>query len=212
MCNYLVRLGWAHGDQEIFSREELIKLFALDGVGKKAAIFDQAKLDWVNSMYLKSIDAQKLLSFIIRDVEPDFVAALSSWSQKTILQAIDLYKGRVKTLRELVNEINDLYKVEMHATREEIKQFAAASVADLLKEFCTVLNSIETFDSASVGEQAKKLAGKRGIKLVELAQPIRLALTGKVHGPGAFDTVALLGKQESCTRLKRFIDDFITGA
>ncbi|MBI2774961.1 glutamate--tRNA ligase [Candidatus Dependentiae bacterium] len=210
LCNYLVRLGWAHGDQEIFTREQLVSLFTLDAVGKKAAIFDQAKLDWVNSMYLKELDAKKILSFITRDVEPGFVAALSDWNEATILKAIDLYKGRVKTMRELIDEINGFYHASARATNEEVQQFGTAQAALLLQDFNDAVKTMAVVDSSTVGEIAKRLAAERGIKLVELAQPIRLALTGKVHGPGAFDIVALLGKQESCKRLERFVNEYGT--
>ena len=105
LFNYLVRLGWAHGDQEIFSKQELIELFTLEQVNKKGAIFDPQKLDWLNGVYIRGLKDEEILQRISRDVIPDFKAQFLSWNDQKILAAIALYKERVKTLRELAQEL-----------------------------------------------------------------------------------------------------------
>ncbi|OQA33424.1 MAG: Glutamate--tRNA ligase [Candidatus Dependentiae bacterium ADurb.Bin331] len=206
LCNYLVRLGWAHGDQEIFSREELITLFTLSGVGKKSSIFDQAKLDWVNSMYMRSFTGADLLKLISRDVEPGFHPALGNWDEHKIVKAIDLYKERAKTLRDLADEVCGFYECSMRCTKEELKQFTGATALSLLTNLLPVLPTLSPFDSATLSAAAKKVVQEHGVKLVELAQPLRVALTGKVNGPGAFELMAFLGREESEQRIKNFLE------
>ncbi len=207
LCNYLIRLGWSHGDQEIFTREELIKLFTLEGVGKKSSIFDQAKLDWVNSMYMRTYNGSELLKLISRDVEHGFRPALSNWDEHAIVKAIDLYKDRVKTLRELAHEVSGLYECTLRSTKDEIKQCTTPGALDLLNKLVPLLSTVSPFDSSTLSAAAKKIVQEQGVKLVELAQPLRVALTGKVNGPGAFELMAFLGREESERRIKNYVQD-----
>lgn len=207
LCNYLIRLGWSHGDQEIFTRDELIKLFTLEGVGKKSSIFDQAKLDWVNSMYMRTYSGAELLKLISADVEHGFRPVLGNWDEHRIAQAIDLYKERVKTLRELAHEVSGLYECAMRSTKDEIQQFTTPAALNLLNKLVPLLSTVCPFESSTLSAMAKKVVQEQGVKLVELAQPLRVALTGKVNGPGAFELMAFLGREESERRIKAYVHD-----
>ena len=91
LLNYLVRLGWAHGDQEVFTREELISFFTLEAVGKKGSIFDQAKLDWINSVYIRARTPESLLSYIHDHMDPAFASTCPNWDEEMLCAAIALY-------------------------------------------------------------------------------------------------------------------------
>lgn len=207
LCNYLVRLGWSHGDQEIFTREELISLFSLQAVGKKASMFDQAKLDWINGIYIRSTSAQALYDIIIQDVQPEFSSALSSWSQEKILQAISLYKDRVKTLKEMADDIHALYNRSSRMSSEDKERWIGQNTAEHLILFKKKIQELPEFTLDALSLQGKAVCQEVGIKLVQLAQPLRLALTGTAHGPSVFEVMMLLSKEETVKRIEEFILD-----
>jgi glutamyl-tRNA synthetase len=204
LFNYLVRLGWAHGDQEVFSREELIQHFSLDDVGKKGAIFDPQKLLWLNGVYIRAADNQDLLNRLTTDVAPTLKEELSAWSDAHLLQAVALYKERVKTLREMADEMRLMAHGPREGAYEDADQWINAATADLLLEVMKTLESVDTFTVEMIAEALKKYAKEQSIKLVAIAQPIRLALLGKTTSPGVFELLAFLGKQESLERMRTF--------
>ena len=134
LFNYLVRLGWAHGDQEIFTRDETIKYFTLDHVGKKGAIFDQQKLDWINGVYLRNTSDEQLLEIILKDVCSTLFSDLPRWHKNTILLLINIYKQRAKTLKELVVDIKALYDEPTLYAQEDIAQWITANTKQELEE------------------------------------------------------------------------------
>lgn len=205
LCNYLVRLGWSHGDQEIFTRQEMIELFSLEAVGKKGAIFDQNKLDWVNGIYLRQNTPEKLIEFIIRDVDPQFMQKISAWNQATIYALINLYKERVKTLKEMVYDITALYNRSNTITQEDKERWITPHSIEYVRKFMISLQDLPEFIVDVVTSHGKEIAKKENFKLVELAQPIRIALTGKAQGPGVFELLTVLGKQESLRRITDFL-------
>lgn len=206
--NYLARLGWAHGDQEIFSREELINYFSLEQVGKKGAIFDVQKLAWVNAMYIRALPAAAILAYIVKEIAPDLLKKLSQWSEQHIAQAIDLYKERVHTLKELLLDIYVLYNGPSEFNAQDLTQWIKPHTADHLQQICTLLTTQQTAD---VQAAIKQLSKELGVKLVELAQPVRIALIGKSSGPGVFELINLLGNKESCARIQRLRTMITTG-
>lgn len=204
LCNYLVRLGWSHGDQEIFTIDELIKYFSLDHVGKKGAIFDIKKLEWTNSVYIKQHTSEELLNFIEKDIDKSFSSKLINWDRKTILGFIDLYKERVKTLKELIGELEIIYHVSKSFNLEEIKIFANLQVKNNLEKVLEILENIHDFSIQNLNDSIKKLVKDMGINLPDIAKPLRLALTGKLSSPGIFEILFLLGKKESIERINFF--------
>jgi glutamyl-tRNA synthetase len=205
LCNYLARLGWSHGDQEIFSREELIKLFTLKEVGKSGAIFDQAKLDWMNGHYIRETDNELLLNLVEKNVDPDFLKKVSSWSADTICIGIGLYKDRVNTLKQLVNELIMVHDDSRKPTKEEIKRYITYDTVSYIKDMLKVIEVKENFTAEELKSELKELVKKLGIKFVQVAQPLRLALIGSDSGPGVFELLALLGKTESIKRINQFV-------
>jgi glutamyl-tRNA synthetase len=204
LFNYLIRLGWAHGDQEVFSREEMINLFSFDDVGKKGAIFDPQKLLWLNGVYIRAASDQELLTRMTRDVVHSLRSDLASWSDAQVVQAIALYKERVKTLVELADELRLLSKGSEEGNYVEADKWINAETPALLDGMIETIEKESDFTVEIIAEALKNYAKERGVKLVAIAQPIRLALVGKTTSPGIFELLAFLGKQESVTRMKTF--------
>lgn len=202
LCNYLVRLGWAHGDQEIFTKQELIAAFSLDGVNKSGAIFDMAKLLWTNGVYIKQASAQQLIAYIDKHVDTNFSARCAGLTPEQLERLIDLYKERVSNLRELADLISSLSRAP------EITGIPAAEkwdqlTAELLDLFVEKLAQEAVCDHASVERIVKTICGERKLSIAALAKPIRYALTGALNSPSVYELVALFGCRESTERIVR---------
>lgn len=206
LLNYLARLGWSHGDQEIFSLSELIEHFSLEHIGRTGAIFDFEKLAWVNGVYLKAMTQEEILDAIIRDVDSHFLTRFT-WNVDTVKQVIGLYKERVKTLKMLVAESLLVHNGTSERNADDMKQWITADSRQHLGAMIDTLEKQELFTHDNCAAIAKDLAATLGVKLVTLLQPIRLALLGKASGPGVFDLLTIIGKTESIQRLKAFLGE-----
>jgi glutamyl-tRNA synthetase len=202
LINYLARLGWAHGDQEIFTRQELIDYFSLDQVGKKGAIFDAQKLAWINAVYIRALSGSAIFDYITHMI-PDLLKKLPHWSKESIIQSIDLCKERVHTLKELVQDITTLHDGPSFFNESDINEWINLDTGNQLKKVHELLMKHQDDDMQTITSMIKQLSKELGIKFVELAQPIRIALIGKSSGPGVFELLTLLGIQESCARIQR---------
>jgi glutamyl-tRNA synthetase len=200
LVNYLVRLGWSYGDQEIFSKAELESFFTLESVGKKGAIFDQAKLDWMNGQYLKKMNSEDLFIYIKKFLKADF-AGLYTWSHETLLKAIDLFKGRVVTVCDLINACDNIFAGPSVQKLEAHKHVFANDA------ICKALQSVQQAikDDALNQEFLKKIALDNKLELVTLMQALRIALIGELAGPGVFDLIMVIGRQEALHRIIRFM-------
>lgn len=201
LFNYLVRLGWSHGDQEVFTKDEMIKFFDLAQVGKKGAIFDQQKLDWINGVYMRNTVDTQLLEIIIKDVQPTLFSDLPLWNKETLLVLINIYKQRAKTLKELVNDIQALYTAPTQYADADIAQWVTSETSDHLLEIKSFLKSESSFSADGLTHLIKDWTKSKNIKITAIAQPLRLALIGKTSGPGVFELVAVLGKHETIARI-----------
>lgn len=213
LCNYLVRLGWSHGDQEVFELDEMIKFFSLEDVGKKAAIFDIKKLEWLNGLYIRKKVSEQLIELIIQDVDNNFLEKIRDWEIQKINKAIDLYKERVKTLVELIDEIEGLYigpyNILAQFKNGELQEFEFLKSSGIKEHIIAVkelLHNYESLDVQILSNDIKSLCKKLNIELPAIAKPIRVALVGKTNSPGIFELLALLGKDESIKRLDYLIE------
>jgi glutamyl-tRNA synthetase len=202
IITYLARLGWAHGDQEIFTKEELIRYFSLDNVGKKGAIFDSNKLDWVNSVYMRQMSNELLLTHMSADVMPTLPEQLSAWDANTIYHGIGLYKERVKTLKELAYELILVHNGPDTFNADDMRQWVNSDTRKYVEAFIEKLEMLNLFTVDLIKNVVQELCREFGIKLTQLAQPLRIALIGKSSGPGAFELAALIGKQGTIERLR----------
>lgn len=209
MVNYLVRLGWAYGDQEVFTREELIKVFRIERVGASPGIFDRAKLDWLNALRMRQMPPEGLAELLTpfwpaAGVDPEAVAARGrTW----LAQAVPLFAERAKTLLEMARAMAFLFAPPASRDPKAEARFLAREQRVLLGEVRDVLAGAPDFGAESLEGLVRRLAAERGLKLVDLAQPVRVALTGTTVSPPLFPVLALLGREAVLDRLDRVLQD-----
>lgn len=202
LINYLARLGWSHGDQELFTKHELISYFSLDQVGKKGAIFDLEKLGWVNSMYIQKMTAADIVRYLEQNLDVVIADQFHYWNEQQLFAACDLFKERVKTVRELRDLLITLHDgIFEWADSKELGE--ASAVDSLLHHIELCLVSCDSFTHDQVMMKIKECAKQLKISLADIARPVRMALTGNQSGPGVFALLMLLQKQESIDRIKR---------
>ncbi|MCX7635835.1 MAG: glutamate--tRNA ligase, partial [Syntrophales bacterium] len=199
LVNYLVRLGWSHGDQEIFTVDELIAYFDLDAVGKSAAVFNPEKLLWLNQHYLRTYDPERLLETVLpfwRD------AGFAVNDRPYLLRAVEDLKTRAKTVKELA-EAGVFYLTDSVAyDTEAAEKFLTVSVAAHLEAVAEAMKGLESYDRAGIEQFLRRIAEERSIKLKTIAQPIRVALTGRTVSPGIDEVMVTLGKERVVKRLR----------
>jgi glutamyl-tRNA synthetase len=206
MRNYLVRLGWSHGDDEIMSTEQLIEWFDLDGVNKAPARFDFAKLGSVNAHYLREMADQDLFASFV-EVLPhlaggaDFAAKLDDARQHEFREALPLLKERAKTLVDLMDGAAFIVAERPLAMDKAAAELLHADARQLLGRLLPVLAGVSVWDAAAIETAVKAFATTEGAKLGALAQPLRAALTGRAASPGIFEVLAILGREESLARI-----------
>ena len=209
LCNYLVRLGWSHGDQEIFSQEELIKAFTLQGINKSGAMFDPKKLLWVNGEYLRKKTAAQLEKVIVDCIEPTFVEQCNNWRENQRYMALNLYKERVTTLKELAAIVIKLHNAPMYGVLPEGVAWSAQTI-ELLQMLTVQLAQLKDVSAAGVKKTFEAVCTTCNAPLPALAKPVRFALTGVMESPSVFSLVELLGVDgcaERLSALQQFIKE-----
>jgi glutamyl-tRNA synthetase len=201
--NYLARLGWSHGDQEIFSREELINFFTLNQVTKSPGVFDQEKLLWLNSHYLKEMPAPELA----RTVTP-FLAAqgISDPDQDYLARVVPTLSARCKTLVEMAAAARFYFLDPRPYELKAAQKFLTPAAAPNLKEIAARLDKLPDPSEEALNRMFTDLAQTTGQKMANLAQPVRVALTGKTASPGLYEIIHLLGREEALRRINHGID------
>jgi glutamyl-tRNA synthetase len=204
--NYLVRLGWSHGDQEIFSTEEMIEAFDLAQIGRSPARFDFAKLESVNGHYMRQSADEDLVA-AIETIMPEIgpprglPARLSPELRQAFLEAMPGLKERAKNLVELVDSAYYLYARRPLALDEKASGLLANGGRERLVGIVPRLRELPDWNSGSIEEAVRIHAEAAGAKLGQVAQPLRAALTGRATSPGIFDVMAVLGRQETVARI-----------
>ena len=202
MRNYLMRLGWGHGDNEIISTAQAIEWFDTDGIGKSPARFDFQKLDNVNAHYIRETDDAALLDLTTPFLEKLLERPIDAAGKKLLLAAMPLLKSRAKTLLELAQ--NARFFLERPALDE--KAVALVSGAQpVLAALVESLTNLADFTAEAIEATGRELAEAQGIKLGGIAQPLRAALSGSTVSPPIFEVAALLGREETLTRLQDVI-------
>ncbi len=209
LINYLVRLGWSHGDQEVFTRDEMIQYFKIENIGKKGAIFDIKKLTWLNGLYMRQSTPESLFQKI-KEMNCDRADSLQLlWpKQEKLFELIELYKQRTTTLVELCDGIEALSNGPKELNITLLEKWLVDNICEVLESFIVALDHLDNINSECLLELAQNICQKFGYKLVTLAQPLRLALTGSVQSPGVFELIAILGKDRSKERIKKMIEKF----
>ena len=198
--NYLLRLGWSHGDEEIISIEQAIQWFDLDGVGRAAAQFDFGKLDSINAHYIREAEDARLVRLVAERLEGEFGRPLSENERERLLKAMPGLKPRAKTIVELAE------KARFYVTPRPIRP--APDAAKLLSEEARgLLGALETglagteWQAGALENRLRDFAAAKGVKLGAVAQPLRAALTGTTASPGIFEVMEVLGREETLGRI-----------
>ncbi len=197
LVNYLVRLGWSHGDQEIFSTAELIELFDFSSVGKSPSVFNPEKLLWLNARYIKGADPARLFEEMKTLWPPAADTSDADFTQKVIS---DL-KPRVKTLVELAGSADFYFSDRIQYDTEAAGKFLVPEILPLLKEMAARIPDVDNFSKEGLEEFLKSFIAQREIKFKAIAQPLRVALTGKTVSPGIDEVMATLGKNRVAQRI-----------
>jgi glutamyl-tRNA synthetase len=208
VVNYLVRLAWSYGDQEIFSRAELIEKFSLENVGTSAGVFNPEKFLWINFHYLKSRPLSQLADDIVPYVKAKGyrVPQDKKWLEK---MAATLQE-RAKTLVELVDTAHyylaDEIKLDDKAAKKFLTEEAAAPIQSLIQK----LSALTDFTEATIEQAFTNTLQEQGLQMGKLAQPVRVALTGSTVSPGIHDVIAVLGKERTLQRLQTALQSIAT--
>jgi len=207
LVNYLVRLGWSFGDQEVFSRDDLIKYFSLDNVGASAAVFNPEKLLWLNSQYIMNTPPERLAELVV----PFLVkAGLISKGQRLDMQwlskAVLTLRERVRTLVELALSMKYYLLEEIEIDQKAKEKFLKPEAIKLLTNLRDALEDLAEFTVPEIEKTFASLVEKHGIKLGSLAQPARVAITGGTASPGIFEVFEVVGKERVLTRLAKVIE------
>ncbi len=202
LLNYLVRLGWSFGDQEIFSRDELIEKFSLKNVGRSAGIFDIEKLNWVNAHYIKQSDPARLAELLKPFLKQK---GLPYPGKEYLTRAVVTLQPRVKTLNEMAESaafyLIDEAKLEYDPKAAE--KFLKPEIAPIISDLITDLEKMEVFTEEDLESVFRNLSEIHGLKLGKIAQPVRVALTGRTASPGLFEIMNILGKGRVLARLRK---------
>jgi len=202
VINYLLRLGWGHGDEEIISRERAVELFDIAGVGRSPSRFDIKKLENLNGHYLREADDARLASLVApRVVQRLDLRALPQGGEALLTTAMPSLKPRAKTLDEIAQGAEFLFKTVPLDFDEKASLLLDAAAHALLEKTADALSTTSSWTVEAIEEQIRRVAEESGLALGKVAQPLRAALTGRTTSPGIFDVLFLLGKEESLHRL-----------
>jgi len=202
--NYLARLGWSHGDAELFTSEQMIDWFSLEELNKGAARFDFVKLESVNGHYIRLADPVRLYDIMVATAaENDRTADVAGLkaNRDTVLEALPELQPRAKTILELIDLAQFIYVVRPLVIEPAAAQQLTPETRLLLKQFGSIAGDLPEWSVAALDAAARSFAEARGLKLGKVAQPLRAALTGRTVSPGIFEVMILIGKTESLARL-----------
>ncbi|QOP44529.1 glutamate--tRNA ligase [Sulfurimonas sediminis] len=200
LLNFLVRLGWSHGDQEIFSMDEMKELFDPKDINKSASIYNTEKLDWLNAHYIKNTPNEELTELLT-----DFGVVLSSHDKKEIL--LDALKERAKTLKELSTLINEIVTTPQSYDEKAVKKAFKGNAIEILETFANKLDAAKELHLPSDYHHVMEtVVNEMEIGFGKIGNPLRVALLGKMSGPGLDVVMSVIGKDETILRIARAIE------
>jgi len=202
MVNYLVRLGWSHGDDEIFSMQELIEKFSLKNVGRSAGVFNPDKLLWLNEHYIKSGDTQRLGELLLEYLERAGVATAGGPDAAEVVKTL---QDRSKTMVEMAQKAAFYYQDELEYDEKATAKFITSEQIPI---FSAVKEALElaTFDAVGIENAFKQVLEQTGLKFGKVGQPTRVALSGGTSAPGIYEVALVLGRERCIQRLNKAIE------
>ncbi|MEE8502165.1 MAG: glutamate--tRNA ligase [Kiloniellales bacterium] len=199
--NYLLRLGWAHGDDEIISTEQAVEWFSLEAVGKGAARFDFAKLDHLNGHYLRQADPARLVALVGARLEGMLGRPLDQAGRTRLAAGMPGLSARAVNLKELAENAAFYVRETPLPFTDKARTLLAPDAVALLGRLRAELAGVQDWSEAGLEDSIRIFAGREGVKLGQVAQPLRAVLTGSTTSPGIFDVMAVLGPDECLRRL-----------
>jgi glutamyl-tRNA synthetase len=200
LCNFLLRLGWGHGDVELLDRAEAIRLFDLDGVGRAPGRMDYAKLSYLNGVYIRQADDERLTDEVLRRLAHRSDLALGGKAAERIRALVPALKERAKTLVELADAAAFLARPLPLPMEPKAQALLTPEARLMLRDVAEALGATD-FSPGAIDAALRAFAEASGRKLGQVAQPLRAALTGSTASPGIDLTLAALGKEEALARL-----------
>jgi len=202
MLNYLVRLGWSHGDQEFFTRRELIEVFDLEHIGRSAGVFDPEKLLSLSADHIRATPPEKLVGPLKPFLKHH---GIEIEDRNLLIKVIETLHARSKTLEEMA-EISLFYFADDIGYEDKAaKKFLTPAVLEALRLLNEQFEILDAFSEENLESAFKAVMDQTGLRLGKIAQPVRVALTGKTASPGIFEVTAILGKDKVVSRLKKAI-------
>ncbi len=198
LVNYLVRLGWSFGDKEVFSMQEMIDNFTFDTISKSAAVFNPEKLLWLNATYIREKSADQLLALLAPFIE---ARGWVTSNDQNVLKLIDETKIRSRTLLELLDMMDYYFKQDIEYDQNAAVKLFTAGKAAHLDAMVSRLSGLNDFSRKPLEDAIKSYAAEAGQKLGDVAQPLRLAVTGRTVSPGLFEIMEILGKEKVLQRI-----------
>jgi glutamyl-tRNA synthetase len=205
VLNYLARLGWSHGDQEIFSRDELTRLFDLASVQRSAARFDLEKLNWLNQHYIKETPAEKLAAELVPHLKAVGVA-VDQVPTERVEAVANAFRDRAKTLREMAEKARVYLTDDVTYEPKAVQKQLQPAAEPLLRAVRDGLVGLEVWSEEAAQGVVDRVAADAGVGLGKVAQPLRVALTGDVASPGIGVTLCLVGRERAVARIDRALE------
>lgn len=204
LLNYLVRLGWSHGDQEIFSIDEMINLFEITAINKAAAAFNPLKLLWLNQHYIKTLPHEKIMPELVWHFQQ---LNIDYHNGPSLDELLTLQKDRVKTIRELVLSSRFFYEDTLNYNDEALKTHITLETKPFLQAMLHGLQIISNWQKETLHQTLITIAEKNNTKLGKIAQPLRVAITGNTSSPSIDKTLELLGKERVLQRINYLLEN-----
>jgi glutamyl-tRNA synthetase len=203
MLNYLVRLGWSHGDQEFFTRQELVEVFNLENIGRAAGVFDSEKLSALNADHMKALPPAQLIDRLRPFMKTRGMDLIESVANEKVVASL---APRSKTLVEMADQALFYYQDEVAYDPDAGRKFLTPEALPALRTLTAKLAALENYTESALEDAFKAVMDETGLKLGKIAQPVRVALSGRAASPGIFEITAIIGKEKTLARLGKAID------
>ena len=202
MLNYLVRLGWSHGDQEFFTRQELIEVFDLEHIGRSAGVFDLEKLLSLSADHIRATPPEKLAAPLKPFLKQRGIEVKDS---DLMIKIIETLHARSKTLDDMAEQALFYFADDVSYEEKAAKKFLKSAAVEALRLLINQFEKLEDFSEKNLETAFQAVMDQTGLKLGKIAQPVRVALTGKTASPGIFEVTAILGREKVISRLQKAI-------
>lgn len=203
--NYIVRLGWSHGDREIFSIEDLVEMFDIDSVNRSSSTYDETKMLWVNTEWLRKLDSTELARRLAGYLAAEGIDVADDDRLPTIAE---LYRERAETLAEMAKAVSYFFAAPEEYDEKAVKKWVKANSKAGFVGLIEKLRSLKSFDAESIDAAMREVLDEFDLKLVKLAQPCRVAISGSSATPSIDVTLATIGHKEVIERMERLVPLF----